>query len=56
VNERDEQQAKQSRNKEADTKIHDRFDHDATPPTTRRCRVVTMACGCTLHHIHEPLT
>ena len=32
MNQRDEQQAKQRRNQEPDPEIHDRFDHDATPP------------------------
>ena len=30
--ERDEEQSKQCRNEEADPEIHDRFDHDTTPP------------------------
>ena len=36
VHQRNEQQAKQRRNEESDAEIHDRFDHDATPPSPLR--------------------
>src|ERR1700733_14094527 len=32
MNERHEQQAEQRRDKKSDAEIHDRFDHDFTPP------------------------
>ena len=33
MNQRDEQQSEQRRNQETDAEIHDRFDHETTPPS-----------------------
>ena len=67
MHQRNEQQAKQRRNEESDAEIHDRFDHDATPPSplrfftqlarhARERERKTMPWGCYPHHIDEPLT
>ena len=36
MNQRDEQQSEQRRNQETDAEIHDRFDHETTPPSASR--------------------
>ncbi len=67
MHQRNEQQAEQRRDQKSDTEIHDRFDHDATPPgrlphscppaaKEREGERTTMPCGCALHHIHRTLT